>query len=313
MDGLVIKNTGSLYTIALDDGTSIVAKAKGNFRIRGIRTTNPVAVGDRVSVSRNDSDTAYITAIIPRRNYIIRRATNLSKEAQIIAANLDQALLIATLAHPTTSTTFIDRFLATAEAYRVPAVLVINKIDLLSDPDDIALADAVAYLYRSIGYTVILASAATGEGIDELRSTLSNKTTLLSGNSGVGKSTIINTLLPGLNLRTAQISDIHDTGMHTTTFSEMFRLPDGGYIIDTPGVKGFGTVDFNKAEASHYFPEIFRVGRNCRYSNCTHTHEPGCAVRDALEQNIISPSRYTSYLSILDDTDPTADKYRKPY
>ncbi len=313
MDGLVIKNTGSLYTIALDDGTSIVAKAKGNFRIRGIRTTNPVAVGDRVSVSRNDSDTAYITAIIPRRNYIIRRATNLSKEAQIIAANLDQALLIATLAHPTTSTTFIDRFLATAEAYRVPAVLVINKIDLLSDPDDIALADAVAYLYRSIGYTVILASAATGEGIDELRSTLSNKTTLLSGNSGVGKSTIINTLLPGLNLRTAQISDIHDTGMHTTTFSEMFRLPDGGYIIDTPGVKGFGTVDFNKAEASHYFPEIFRVGRNCRYSNCTHTHEPGCAVRDALEQNLISQSRYTSYLSILDDTDPTADKYRKPY
>lgn len=313
MDGLVIKNTGSLYTIALDDGTSIVAKAKGNFRIRGIRTTNPVAVGDRVSVSRNDSDTAYITAIIPRRNYIIRRATNLSKEAQIISANLDQALLIATLAHPTTSTTFIDRFLATAEAYRVPAVLVINKIDLLSDPDDIALADAVAYLYRSIGYTVILASAATGEGIDELRSTLSNKTTLLSGNSGVGKSTIINTLLPGLNLRTAQISDIHDTGMHTTTFSEMFRLPDGGYIIDTPGVKGFGTVDFNKAEASHYFPEIFRVGRNCRYSNCTHTHEPGCAVRDALEQNLISQSRYTSYLSILDDTDPTADKYRKPY
>ena len=313
MDGLVIKNTGSLYTIALDDGTSIVAKAKGNFRIRGIRTTNPVAVGDRVSVSRNDSDTAYITAIIPRRNYIIRRATNLSKEAQIIAANLDQALLIATLAHPTTSTTFIDRFLATAEAYRVPAVLVINKIDLLSDPDDIALADAVAYLYRSIGYTVILASAATGEGIDELRSTLSNKTTLLSGNSGAGKSTIINTLLPGLNLRTAQISDIHDTGMHTTTFSEMFRLPDGGYIIDTPGVKGFGTVDFNKAEASHYFPEIFRVGRNCRYSNCTHTHEPGCAVRDALEQNLISQSRYTSYLSILDDTDPTADKYRKPY
>ena len=313
MDGLVIKNTGSLYTIALDDGTSIVAKAKGNFRIRGIRTTNPVAVGDRVSVSRNDSDTAYITAIIPRRNYIIRRATNLSKEAQIIAANLDQALLIATLAHPTTSTTFIDRFLATAEAYRVPAVLVINKIDLLSDPDDIALADAVAYLYRSIGYTVILASAATGEGIDELRSTLSNKTSLLSGNSGVGKSTIINTLLPGLNLRTAQISDIHDTGMHTTTFSEMFRLPDGGYIIDTPGVKGFGTVDFNKAEASHYFPEIFRIGRNCRYSNCTHTHEPGCAVRDALEQNLISQSRYTSYLSILDDTDPTADKYRKPY
>lgn len=313
MDGLVIKNTGSLYTIALDDGTSIVAKAKGNFRIRGIRTTNPVAVGDRVSVSRNDSDTAYITAIIPRRNYIIRRATNLSKEAQIIAANLDQALLIATLAHPTTSTTFIDRFLATAEAYRVPAVLVINKIDLLSDNDDIALAYAVAYLYRSIGYTVILASAATGEGIDELRSTLSNKTTLLSGNSGVGKSTIINTLLPGLNLRTAQISDIHDTGMHTTTFSEMFRLPDGGYIIDTPGVKGFGTVDFNKAEASHYFPEIFRVGRNCRYSNCTHTHEPGCAVRDALEQNLISQSRYTSYLSILDDTDPTADKYRKPY
>ena len=313
MNGLVIKNTGSHYIVRTDDGETVSCKVKGNFRIRGIRTTNPVAVGDRVVISRQTDDSAFITAISPRQNYIIRRATNLSKEAHILAANLDQAVLIVTLAHPTTSTTFIDRFLATAEAYRVPAIIVINKIDLLVDDDDKALADAVAYLYRSIGYPTILCSATTGEGIDQLRDTLKNKVTLLSGNSGVGKSTIINILLPGLNLRTAEISEVHDTGMHTTTFSEMFPLPEGGYIIDTPGVKSFGTIDFSRNEASHFFPEIFRIAANCRYSNCTHTHEPGCAVREALDQHLIAESRFTSYLSILDDTDPTPDKYRKPY
>ena len=313
MNGLVIKNTGSHYIVRTDDGETFSCKVKGNFRIRGIRTTNPVTVGDRVVISRQTDDSAFITAISPRQNYIIRRATNLSKEAHILAANLDQAVLIVTLAHPTTSTTFIDRFLATAEAYRVPAIIVINKIDLLVDDDDKALADAVAYLYRSIGYPTILCSATTGEGIDQLRETLKGKVTLLSGNSGVGKSTIINILLPGLNLRTAEISDVHDTGMHTTTFSEMFPLPEGGYIIDTPGVKSFGTIDFARNEASHFFPEIFRIAANCRYSNCTHTHEPGCAVREALDQHLIAESRFTSYLSILDDTDPTPDKYRKPY
>lgn len=313
MKGLVVRNTGSHYIVKTDSGELLTCKVKGNFRIRGIRTTNPVAVGDVVEATPQTDDSAFITSVYPRRNYIIRRATNLSREAQIIAANLDQAMLIVTFAHPTTSTTFIDRFLATAEAYRVAATIVVNKIDLLTDADDTELLDAFEYLYTSIGYKVIKSSSVTGEGIDEIKTALSGKTTLLSGNSGVGKSTIINTLMPDLNLRTAEISDAHDTGMHTTTFSEMFALPSGGYIIDTPGVKGFGTVDFDRAEASHYFPEIFRTGRDCRYSNCTHTHEPGCAVRDALERNLIAASRYASYLSILDDTDPNADKYRKPF
>lgn len=313
MDGLVIRNTGSHYMVATDDGATIACKVKGNFRIKGIRTTNPVAVGDRVSIKRQSDDSAYITAIEPRRNYIIRRATNLSKETHIIAANIDQALLIISLSHPTTSTTFIDRFLATAEAYRVPAMLVINKADLLVEEDDKVLADAVAYLYRTIGYSTTICSAETGVGIDDVRSSLKEKITLLAGNSGVGKSTIINTLLPDLHLRTAAISDVHDTGMHTTTFSEMFPLPEGGYIIDTPGVKSFGTIDFSRNETSHYFPEIFRFGHDCRYTDCTHTHEPGCAVRAALERHEIAESRFTSYLSILNDTDPTPDKYRKPF
>lgn len=315
MTGTVIKNTGSSYLVRTESGESLNCKIKGNFRLKGIRTTNPVAVGDLVTVSLPDGDTGYITAIAPRRNYIIRKASNLSKQAHILAANLDQVCLVVTLFHPTTSTTFIDRFLATAEAYRVPTVIVINKIDLLEDdPDAMEYLNAVSYLYESIGYTVVKVSARTGEGLEALRENLRGKTTLFSGNSGVGKSTLINDLIPGLQLATASISSTHDTGMHTTTFSEMFDLPDmdePSAIIDTPGVKGFGTLEFDRHEVSHFFPEIFKIGAECRYSDCTHTHEPGCAVREAVEDHRISESRYASYLSILEDSEE--DKYRKGY
>lgn len=311
-NGTVIKNTGNRYIVRCDNGEDISCCIKGNFRLKGIRTTNPVAVGDNVSLTVNNDGSAYITAIHPRKNYIIRRASNLSKEAHIIAANIDRAFLIVTLAHPTTSTTFIDRFLATAEAYRIPTVIVINKVDLLASDEDREYLDAVTYLYRSIGYEVITTSAHTGEGIEQLKDMLSGNISLLSGNSGVGKTSIINMLIPDLNLRTAEISTTHDTGMHTTTFSEMFPLPHGnGYIIDTPGVKGFGTIDFDEHEVAHFFKEIFEISADCRYNNCTHTHEPGCAVLSALQENRIAQSRYNSYLSILDDSAP--DKYRKPF
>ena len=311
MHGLVIKNTGSWYVVKTDNGEEINCKIKGNFRLKGIRTTNPIAVGDLVTILHNADGTAFITNIDTRKNYIIRRSSNLSKEAHIIASNVDQALLIVTLAHPITSTTFVDRFLATAEAYRIPATIVINKIDLLTDAEDKEYLEAWSYLYRSIGYNVIEVSAATGEGIDKLKESLENKITLLSGNSGVGKSTIINQIIPGLNLRTAEISTTHDTGMHTTTFSEMFPLPNGGYLIDTPGVKGFGTIDFDRHEVAHFFPEIFEIAQDCRFGDCTHTHEPGCAVLQALEESKISQSRYNSYLSILEDS--SDDKYRKAF
>lgn len=311
MHGLVIKNTGSWYVVKTDEGAEINCKIKGNFRLKGIRTTNPIAVGDLVTILPNADGTAFITGIDTRKNYIIRRSSNLSKEAHIIAANVDQALLIVTLAHPVTSTTFVDRFLATAEAYRIPAVIVVNKIDLLSDDEDKEYLEAWSYLYRSIGYEVLEVSAETGEGLEKLNALLDGKITLLSGNSGVGKSTIINRIMPELNLRTAEISTTHDTGMHTTTFSEMFPLPNGGYLIDTPGVKGFGTIDFDRHEVAHFFPEIFEIALDCRFGDCTHTREPGCAVLQALEESKISQSRYNSYLSILEDS--SDDKYRKAF
>lgn len=311
MKGLVIKNTGSWYLVRTDENEEVNCKVKGKFRLKGIRTTNPVAVGDRVTIAVNPDGNAYITEIEPRKNYIIRRASNLSKESHIIAANVDQAYLVVTLSHPTTSLTFIDRFLATAEAYEVPVTIVVNKIDLLHDAEDKELLDAVAYLYRSIGYTVIEVSATEGLGIDSLKENLKGQVSLFSGNSGVGKSTIINDIIPEAELRTASISESHDTGMHTTTFSEMFELPEGGWIIDTPGIKGFGTIDFKKEEIGHFFPEIFKTAQDCRYSDCTHTGEPGCAVVEAVEDHRIAESRFNSYLSILQDTNP--DKYRKPF
>lgn len=310
-NGTVIKNTGSSYLVTTPDGTTINCKVKGNFRLKGIRTTNPVAVGDEVTFTANADDTAYITAIAPRRNYIIRRASNLSKEAHILAANVDQAFLVVSLKEPITSTTFIDRFLATAEAYSVPVTIIINKTDLL-DAEERELAEAVRHLYTTIGYEVMLISATedSGEAIASIKAMAQDKTSLISGNSGVGKSTLINRLIPSLNLRTARVSATHHTGMHTTTFSEMHPLPGGGYLIDTPGVKGFGTVDFGN-DVAHYFREIFACSSRCKYGNCTHTHEPGCAVRDAVESHEISESRYTSYLSILEDKEE--GKYRKPF
>jgi ribosome biogenesis GTPase len=311
MKGLVIKNTGSWYNVRNDEDHVYNCKIKGNFRLKGFRCTNPVAVGDIVTIDVNPDGTAFITAIEERKNYIIRRASNLSKEFQILAANLDEAVLVVTLANPLTNTIFIDRFLATAMAYSVPVVMAINKTDLLTSPDDRALLDAFAYLYRSIGYKVIMTSTVTGEGLDELGAELKDKTSLFSGNSGVGKSTIINQLVPDACLKVGDVSQSHHTGMHTTTFSEMLDLPSGGRIIDAPGVKGFGTIDFERGEVAHYFPEIFKISSQCHYNNCTHTHEPGCAVLKAVEQHLISESRYASYLSIIDDNPD--DKYRKPF
>lgn len=313
-EGIVVRNTGSSYQVRTDDGEVLDCRIKGNFRIKGIRTTNPVAVGDHVRIVSTGTDTDYIVAIEPRRNYIIRRASNLSKESHILGANIDRAILVATLRQPVTTTVFIDRFLATCEAYGVPAMLVLNKCDSWDD-EDRELGEAIANLYRSIGYPTAIVSAATGEGLDMLRSETKGKVSLIAGNSGVGKSTLINALVPGANLRTGAISDIHQTGMHTTTFSEMIELPYGGYVIDIPGVKGFGTIDFKPEEVSHYFPEIFRIGRDCRFGNCRHVGEPGCAVAEALEKNYISQSRYASYLSILEDAEGEdgADKYRKPF
>jgi len=309
MHGLVVKNTGSWYTVLTDDGQLIDSKVKGNFRLKGIRSTNPVAVGDRVSIVPNPEGTALITEIADRRNYIIRRSQNLSKQSHIIAANVDQALLLVTVSHPQTSTTFIDRFLASAEAYRVPVILLFNKTDLYDD-DERRYLEMLVTLYETVGYECRQISAATGEGVDALRPLLSDRVTLLSGNSGVGKSTLINSLVPGVNLRTADISDAHDTGQHTTTFSEMIPI-GSGWLIDTPGIKGFGSFDMEPEELTSYFREIFRFSKDCRFSNCTHTHEPGCAVLQALEDHYIAQSRYQSYLSMLGDKD--SSKYREAY
>ena len=310
MKGLVIKNTGSWYSVKTGTGKVVECKIKGNFRLKGIRSTNPVAVGDNVEIALNSEGTAFITHIEERRNYIIRKSQNLSKQSHILAANVDQAFLIVTVNYPQTSTTSIDRFLASAEAYSVPVVLVFNKCDILSD-DERHYQQSMIHLYETIGYECREVSATTGEGVDGLHALLKGKITLLSGNSGVGKSTLINKILPEANLRTAEISDAHNTGMHTTTFSEMLELPEGGYIIDTPGIKGFGTFNMEPEELTSYFPEIFHFSKGCKFSNCTHTHEPGCAVLKAIDDHFIAQSRYQSYLNMLEDKDE--NKYREAY
>lgn len=315
--GLVVRNLGSRFQV-LPDGNDSAAglvdcRVKGNFRIKGIRTTNPVSVGDRVTIAPA-ADEWYITSVEPRRNYIIRRASNLSKESHILASNLDLAALVVSIKDPLTPTTFIDRFLATAEAYSIPVLIVINKEDLWDD-DDRVYAGALRNLYSSAGYNVLFTSAVTAHGIECLRESLQGKVTLLAGNSGVGKSSVINALIPEARLKTGAISELYRTGTHTTTFSEMLMLPGGGAVIDVPGVRGFGTIDFDRRSVGHYFPEIFRASADCRYSDCSHRNEPGCAVRKALADHLIAESRYTSYLSILDEVeeDDGADKYRKPF
>ncbi|MCL1933656.1 MAG: ribosome small subunit-dependent GTPase A [Candidatus Azobacteroides sp.] len=310
MKGLVVKNTGSWYLVKTDEGRLIETKLKGNFRLKGIKSTNPIAVGDFVFIEENPEGTAFIYEIEDRKNYIVRRSSNLSKQSHVIAANIDQAFLIATVNYPITTTVFIDRFLATTEAYRIPAFLFFNKTDRYTNEDQ-EYVDALIRLYETIGYACYKISALEEFDLSFMFDLLKNKTTLFSGHSGVGKSTLINRLMPNLQLRTRKISEYHNKGMHTTTFSEMIELPEGGYIIDTPGIKGFGVFDMESGEISHYFPEIFKFSASCKFNNCTHRHEPGCAVLRAVEEHYISESRYRSYLNIIEDENET--KYREAF
>ena len=307
MQGTVVKSSGSVYGVRAADGTLVDCRVKGSFRLKGIRSTNPVAVGDHVVFDVRSDGTAYIVEILERKNYIVRKASNLSKQSHILAANLDLCFLIVTISHPATATTFIDRFLAAAEAYRVPVVLVFNKSDIYNEAETEELEYLTA-LYRSIGYRCLHTSATEGKGIEELKEMMSGKVSLLAGNSGVGKSSLVNAIAPEIAARVGEISKTHDTGMHTTTYTEMFEFMPGSYIVDTPGVKGFGTYDMEIEEISHYFVEFFKLSKDCKYGNCTHTHEPGCAVLEALERGEIAPSRYQSYLSILEDKEE--GKYR---
>lgn len=301
--GIVIKSTGSWYLVRTENDSFINCKIRGSYRIKGIRATNPVAVGDRVEISDIGAENvAVIEKIEERSNYMIRRASNLSKEYQLIASNIDQAWLIVSLVSPKTFLEFIDRFLVTAQAYRIPASIVFNKTDLYS-PLLMGEMESLIDLYQGIGYRCFSVSAKMDVNTDLLAAALKGKTTLLSGNSGVGKSTLINKFQPDLKLRTGEISDFHKTGKHTTTFAEMLQINNDTHIIDTPGIKGFGVVDFDKDEIFHFFPEIFEISRDCQFNNCIHIHEPGCAVKKAVENQGIASSRYTSYLSLMDIDD----------
>jgi ribosome biogenesis GTPase len=307
--GLVIKSTGSWYTVEAENGERFECKIKGKFRIKGIKSTNPVAVGDRVgytlqavSADKNEQKIGLITSISERKNYIVRRSINLSKQSHIMAANIDQAVLVATLDYPVTTSTFIDRYLASAEAYRIPVLLVFNKTDRYNAKQTAAL-ELLKNTYQNIGYKCLTTSAKTSVGLDKLKDALKDKTNVINGHSGVGKSTLINILQPGLNLKTMEISDSHKTGKHTTTYSELFKLNFGGYIIDTPGIKAFGMLEMEPWEISHYFTEIFKISANCQYNNCSHTHEPNCAVKDAVENGQIAKSRFISYLGLLESDD----------
>lgn len=298
MKGLVIKSTGSWYQVLVPGGEVYSCRIKGKFRIKGIVSTNPIAVGDEVDISlEEDQETGIITKLHPRRNYIIRKSINLSKSVQIIAANLDQAILVVTLASPMTSLGFIDRFLVTAEAYDIPAVIIFNKLDLFSD-EGLDILEQFEDIYKEIGYQCFRISALEGRNIDELRQNLHNKVTLIAGHSGVGKSTLINQLIPSAELRTGDISAWSEKGKHTTTFAEMLELPEGGFIIDTPGIQELGVVDIEPQELGHFFPEFRERLNQCKYHNCKHINEPGCAVLEAVEGEEIAPSRYQSYLSI---------------
>ncbi len=304
MKGIVLKSTGSWYTVHCEDGSQMACRIKGIFRLKGDKSTNPVAVGDRVEISLESTGDGIITAIEPRRNYIIRKSVNLSRQAHIIAANLDQALLVITLKQPDTPLGFVDRFLVTAEAYRIPVILLFNKSDLY-DTDELNVLQAIAQEYESIGYRSLIHSVPQ-DSPQALRELLKDKVTLLSGHSGVGKSTLVNSVEPDAALRTGEISGYHEKGQHTTTFAEMFPLSFGGWIIDTPGIKGFGLVDMERSELAHYFPEMRDRLNQCRFHNCQHINEPGCAIKEAVEKGDIWENRYVNYLSIYhDDEDET--------
>ncbi len=304
MKGIVIKSTGSWYSVLLENEEIWECRILGKFRIQEIKSTNPVAVGDRVEIEVDDAEIKHgmIVKLYERDNYIIRRSINLSKQTQIIASNIDQAFLVITFAKPRTSFGFIDRFLVTSEAYHIPTILVFNKIDIY-EPDDLAYLDEVKNMYESIGYPVLLVSALTGDGISELKNQCKNKTSLFSGHSGVGKSTLVNLIIPGIQLRTTAVSEASSKGVHTTTFAEMHRIPTGGFIIDSPGIRELGIVQLEKEEISHYFPEMRDLLNQCRFNNCSHVNEPGCAIKKAVDENKISLIRYESYLSILANED----------
>ncbi|PIE83840.1 MAG: ribosome small subunit-dependent GTPase A [Bacteroidia bacterium] len=305
-EGLVVRATGSWYSVE-HGGEVVECRARGRIRLKGVRSTNPIVVGDRVEFTLADG-AGVIHRILPRRNYIIRRSINLSKETHIIAANLDAAYVVVTLTEPATPLEFVDRFLATATAYSIPGVVVLNKQDLPGEREA-SEAMGMRYIYREAGYEVLAVSATTGQGIEELRDRLAGRRSLIAGNSGVGKSSLVNALEPGLDLKTSPLSENYQLGRHTTTFSEMFRLSfgEGTYVIDTPGIKGFGVVEFGREEISHFFPDIFALKGACRFGNCLHDQEPGCAVRAAVEAGELAPSRYVSYLSLLADDQ---DRYR---